>query len=278
MNETPTEVKRTLELLNVRPSKRRGQNFLVDRGSLSKVLDFAAVTTSDNVIEVGPGLGALSEELCRRSASYTAIEIESAFAGYLRERLGERGTVIEADVREVVLGRELPDVPGGYHLVSNVPYSLSSEMTLWIIRNRAGIRRASLLFQREFAERLGASPGGKDYGSLTVLCSLFADSRLGPRIPGSCFYPSAEVESRLISFEILSSPRIDVGDEGLFEELVRASFATRRKTLLNALSASRFFGTKAEAEAHLRKENIDPGRRAETLTLEEYGRLSRSLL
>lgn len=274
MNYSLGELRALLERLDVRPSKRRGQNFLIDRGSLQKVVQFAAVSPEDDVLEIGPGLGALSDELARAARSYTAVEIEERFAIYLREILPDTATVLCCDVREVNFDTDLP-TSRGLHLVSNVPYSLSSEVTLWAIRNRTRFPKASLLFQREFAERLGASPGGKEYGSLSVLLRLYADAELGPRVSGSCFFPTAEVESRLIRFRFLPEPREDVGDEALFEEIVRAAFATRRKTLLNALSASRFFETKEETGDALREVGIDPGRRAESLELAEYARLSR---
>jgi len=148
---------------------------------------------------------------------------------------------------------------------------------LWIIKNRAHISRACLLLQKEFAERLAAGPGSKAYGSLTVFRNLYADAELGPEVPGTSFYPKAKVASRLIRLTPLSEPRVQIPSEELFEKVVRASFATRRKTLLNCLTAASFFESKDQTREVLESIEIDPIRRAETLSLQEFANLTRAI-
>ncbi len=273
------EVRSALAALGVVPRKKRGQNFLFEKGAVQKILAFAAAGPNDDVCEVGPGLGAITARLSADARTFCAVDIEPKFIEFLRASIPaippER--FICADIRDVDLqtlgfSRSRPAT-----VVSNVPYSLSSEFVLWLVGQSERISRASLLLQREFAERVAAEPGGKDYGTLSVWCSLVADMRLGPKIPGTCFFPPAEVESRLVELKMLPAPRFPVADLAQFEKTLRAGFSKRRKTLLNALHSSEHFGEKAAIEAALEKIGIDPGRRAETLSVEEFVRMSDAL-
>lgn len=264
--------------MGVTPRKSRGQNYLCDRGIIERIVKFAHVTAADNVIEIGPGLGALTDSLVAAAGRYTAIELEPACRQHLAATcpgLSEDQVVI-ADVRSISLPGEAFG-PSPYTIVSNVPYSLSSEITLWLLKHRSVVTRASFLLQREFAERLAASPGTKAYGSLTVLRSLYSDAKLGPIIPGTVFLPPAEVESRLIEMTMLPGPRVAVHDEGLFERVLRAAFSTRRKTLLNSLSGSTLGIEKAAVRDILAAAAIEEGRRAETLSLAEFAVLANTV-
>lgn len=280
-NETPPlpNVKSALREIGINPSKARGQNFLHDEGTVSTILAFAALKDDETVIEIGPGLGALTRHLAARGERFRAIEVEPAFAkfviGYVPALSRDR--VIISDVRELSLA-ELPFASAPVTIVSNVPYSISSELVLWLIENRRHIKRASLLLQREFAERLAAGPGSRAYGSLSVLRALHANARLGPVISGGSFIPPAEVESRLLELRFLGAPRHPVADEAKFEEAVRAAFGQRRKTLLNSLAGSGRFGGKDAVSRALTDAGIEPARRAETLTLEELLLLSEKLV
>lgn len=278
---TPGSVRSALRELGISPSKGRGQNFLIDDGVVRSIAAHARIQQDERVIEVGPGLGALTRHLLGRSATFVAVELEDAFAGYLLRSLPQLSSsqIIRRDVRTVSLrGPELaPFGPPPFVVISNVPYSISSEFFLWLVENRAAVARASLLLQREFAERLAAPPGSRTYGSLSVLRALYADASLGPIVSGDRFIPPAEVESRMLELRFLPAPRIAVSDESHFERVVRSSFGQRRKTLLNSLTGSRRFGDKERVTAALRDAAIDPQRRAETLSLEEFVRLSEKL-
>ena len=268
--------KRVLNRLGFRPSKRRGQNFLHSPAIVHTIVDFAQIAPEESVLEIGPGLGALTSEIIGRCRRFLAVEIEPQLCEYLLGEvpgLDER-QLIQADVRALSLDDYRREAEEKFVVVSNVPYSVSSEVVQWIIANRRAISRASLLLQREFAERLAASPGGKDYGSLTVFCRFYSEVSVGPCVGGDAFYPAAEVESRLVRLQLLDKPRVEVADEEALFGLVRASFATRRKTLLNCLGASRYFPSKQAAAELLESVGIDSQRRAETLSLEEFARLA----
>jgi 16S rRNA (adenine1518-N6/adenine1519-N6)-dimethyltransferase len=278
MFHSMTELRRILDELEVRPRKRHGQNFLIDRGSIQNICRFAQVDSTQDVLEIGPGLGAITEHLLTHARCYRAVELEMKFADFLLRSLPalNPGDILVQDVRELELSLH-PQLSGRqWSLVSNVPYSLSSEILLWILRNRRNILQASLLLQREFAERVAARPGGKDYGSLTVLCRLYADAELGPVISGGCFFPSAEVESRLLKLRMLTTPRVALPDEAFFERIVRASFSARRKTVANSLGGSGLFADRDVIQRILERAGIDSRRRAETLDLDEFAALSRA--
>ena len=275
------QIRQLLAIHGLAPSKRHGQNFLFDASLIQQLNDFAALEQDEAVVEIGPGLGALTEHILTRSARSVFIEIDSGFCRVLRERfadLRESDRLLEADVLEfsgenlaVQLSSER------FAVVSNVPYSISSEILLWLFRNRRYLSRACLLLQREFAERIAAGPGSRAYGSLSVLRELYSEVEKGPIISGDRFYPKAQVESLAISLEMRGVPLIKELNDELFERVVRASFAQRRKTLANSLASSNLFEEKPSAVALLESLGIDPSRRAETLSVAEFAEITSAL-
>ena len=299
-------IRKTLNDLNIIPRKSRGQNFLVDDNIVRKIVDFANVGKEDYVLEIGPGVGAISGGLIERAGVYCCVEIEEKFIEFLRETYPAvpKENFINRDVRTMdlgmlpqeitIVGATVPGRPwsGGetrrITIVSNLPYSISSEVVFWIFKNRRFIKNVTLLLQREFAERLAAQPCTKAYGSITVQCNLYADAKLGDVVSGNCFFPKADVESRLIKLEILPQPRCEVKNEALFEAVLRGSFSMRRKTIANALGANlegvnTARGRTLSTEAKLTKDkllqifasaDIDYSRRGETLTVQEFCKLA----
>lgn len=272
------DIREKLALLGVSPKKSHGQNFLFDPNGVQKVIDFAEVGPDDSICEIGPGLGAISFDLVQRAKRYVAIEIESSFAENLKNELIDfpSADVLCSDVRDVNLEELIPDGER-WAVVSNVPYSVSSEVILWLLDQRKYLKSATLLFQREFAERVAAPPGGKVYGSLSVQCQLVADVKLGPRLGGTLFFPPASVESRLIRLDFLEQPRWQIDDPELFRAVVRAGFGKRRKTVLNSLLSAGLFSDKESGSNLLQNIAIDPQRRPETLSVREFADLSNSI-
>jgi len=250
-----------LAKLGITPSKLRGQNFLTDRNAVREILDFAELRHFETVVEVGPGLGALTYELALRTSDLYLVEIEEGFSKDLREKLEVK--VIQKDIRDVFLKEHFNKK---VIVVSNVPYSISTDFSLWLFREHELISSASLLLQKEFAQRLGAGPGSRAYGSLSVLRALYATATLGPIVPPTAFYPAPKVESQLIRLEF-GSPEISI-DSALqpeFEKFVRACFSQKRKTLSNALSSSALFESKDETKEFLSQAHLPTTARAEEL-------------
>ncbi|MCG3176332.1 MAG: Ribosomal RNA small subunit methyltransferase A [Candidatus Omnitrophica bacterium] len=244
---------------------------MIDRQALTDVAD--ASGREGSVLEIGPGLGFLTRELLERSTRVVAVEKDRVLAEYLRRTYGARPfELIEADVLELSPAA-LADPPA--RVAGNIPYGITSPILEWLVRHRRTFRRAALTVQWEVAERLSARPDSRDWAPLTIFVQMHADIAIVRKVPKSSFYPAPEVDSAVITLTMLDRTRVDTGDEGHFFRIVRAAFQQRRKTLLNGLKNAvpgldrRVWGDQLEACG------IDARRRPETLSLEEWGALSR---
>lgn len=267
------DIKRTLADLGVIPRKARGQNFLTDEGMAQAIVDAASISEDDPVIEIGPGLGVLTDKLLGKTKRLAVVEIEEEFCRYLAKRYPSLSPsrIYNSDVRKLDLNLILKELEAEEAtVVSNVPYSISSDIILWVINNHRVVRHASLLLQKEFAARIAAHPGKKDYGSLTVLRTLYAEAECNLLVPGSKFHPPARVDSALVVMSLSKEALIPIGDEVLFTKVVRGAFSQRRKTLVNSLSGSKLLENKQAVLELLESLKIDPRRRAETLSVSEF--------
>ena len=263
-----------------RPRKRLGQHFLVDRGVVHAILERSGLGTGDRVLEIGPGQGALTFPLAGRVARVLAVEKDRDLAEWLRQELQARGldnvTVLCEDILRLdfdLLGRFSP---GGVQVIGNLPYNVSTPVLERLIQHRRRILRAVLMFQKEVADRLTASPGGRTYGALTVLVGLHARVRRILRVRSAAFRPRPEVASAVVELDFaLPHPARPV-DETWFRRVVKGAFAHRRKTLQNALSASFPALGRDEVRGALTGCGIEPSRRAETLDVEAFIRLGRA--
>jgi 16S rRNA (adenine1518-N6/adenine1519-N6)-dimethyltransferase len=271
------ELKQILAKLNVTPRKSKGQNFLLNMHIAESIVDFANIKRSETVLEIGPGLGSLTNFITTRTDDLFVVEKEMSFADYLGEKFAETSNlkqVLNQDIRDISL-ESLSEQP--IVVISNVPYSISSEVILWTIEQRLNISRASYLFQKEFAERIAGSPGTKAYGSLSVLCEIFFERELGLIVSGKEFHPPAEVESRLIRLTRREKPLVEVSQWNFFEKVVRSCFHMRRKTISNNLLQAGFFDDRAQMELVLEGLNINPKARGETLDVYEFATLSNAI-
>lgn len=262
-----------LKDLGVRPRKERGQNFLIDDLVLEQIAMFIGVKSDDTVVEIGPGLGALTKRLSK-AAQVILIEVESAFCDKLKLDYPNY-KILNQDVRTVDFTKLRNECLSRLLVVGNLPYSLSTDIIFTLISYAKDIRRAVLLLQKEFAERMASAPGSKEYGALSIACGLWADMRLGPVVPGDLFHPPTEVESRIIEMKFLPEPRYQIKDQLHFRQLVAAAFSKRRKKLSNSL-LSAYSGDKIENA--LTAVNISGDLRAEDLSVSDYVRLSNFLV
>ncbi|TMA28816.1 MAG: ribosomal RNA small subunit methyltransferase A [Deltaproteobacteria bacterium] len=250
----------------LRAKKEWGQNFLGDDHLLGQLAALARVGPGDTVVELGAGLGHLTRALAATGARVIAVERDRELVPILREQLAGV-EIVEADAKSF----DLEAVGRPLVVCGNLPYHLSSPILFHLLDQRAALRRAVLLLQREVAERIAAPPGGRDYGLLSVLAQRVAEVNIALAVPRHAFTPPPEVESAALSLEFLDPPRARVDDEQRFRALVKAAFSHRRKTLWNSL---RNF---PEARTALERADIDPQRRAETLSVEEFAALERAL-
>lgn len=265
---------------NLSLKKSLGQHFLVDERVLDRIIDAAELDGSTGVLEIGPGMGALTERLADRAGWVLAVEIDGRLIPILRELFVDRPrvTVVHGDALQVDLKALMDRHLGSaerFSVVANLPYYATSPILMRLLEERLPLDRIVVMIQKEVAERIMAEPGTKEYGSLSVAVRYFAEVFRVCGVPRNCFVPRPQVDSAVIGLWIRREPLVSVRNEPLFFRMVRAAFSQRRKTLANALSSSLFGGKrKAELENLLKEIGIDPNRRGETLTLEEFAQVS----
>lgn len=260
----------------LRAVKMLGQNFLHDRSVIARIIETVAPTPSDNILEIGPGQGAITRELAASGANLVAVELDRRFAPLLAEEFSAnpRVKIVEADILATDL-QELLVEGTSWKVAANLPYNISSQVLIKFLETPGLFSRLVLMLQKEVGDRLCASPSTKEYGILTLFCKLHFDvSREFIVRPGS-FHPVPKVDSAVLCFRGLPAPRADVGDETVFRKVVKAAFSQRRKTLWNCLKASGLASNDEELELILSESGIDGKRRGETLSLDEFATLSR---
>lgn len=261
----------------LRPKKSWGQNFLGEDRHLAAIARACELSPGDLVVEFGAGLGHLTRHLAATGAHVVAVERDRELVPILREEVaGLDVEVVEANAATLSLVDLARERGSSLVVVGNLPYHLSTEILFHVFDQREVVRRVVFLLQKEVTERIAAAPGGKEYGVLSVLLQMHAEVDVPHRVPARAFTPPPEVESAVIRFRMRERPLADPGDETLFRRLVKAAFSQRRKTLENALRAGRIAEPEELARA-MEAAGIDPRQRAETLSVEEFARLSRFL-
>jgi len=258
----------------IHAKKSLGQNFLKDHYYLKKIADAAQVCPEDQILEIGPGLGHLTRELAKRVKKVVAIELDRRLIPLLHKKFEtyQNVEIIHADALEYAYEA----MNGQWKVVANLPYYLSSPIIQKLIVEHSTFTSLTLMLQREVAERISALPGGKDYGYLSVFVQLYAAPRIAFNVPPEAFSPKPRVESTVITLVIRDHPCVFLEDEVFFVRVVKTAFSQRRKTLRNALKQLDI--TQEKMNAVISETSIDLRRRAETLTIEEFGRLANFLL
>jgi 16S rRNA (adenine1518-N6/adenine1519-N6)-dimethyltransferase len=284
----PSEIRELAGRLGIVPSKRLGQNFVVDGGTVAKIAAAARLTPADVVLEVGPGFGSLTLPLLAAAGRVLAVEIDAALAAELPAtaaarvpELAGRLTVVTADAARV---RELPGPPPTA-LVANLPYNVAVPVVLHLLATFGSLRRGLVMVQAEVADRMAAPPGSRTYGIPSAKLAWYADVRRAGSVSRSAFWPVPRVDSGLVAFTVRDQAGpagpggagpAGPGDDGPAREtvfaVIDAAFSQRRKTLRAALAG--WAGSAAEAERVLRAAGIDPGRRGESLGIAEFAAIA----
>ena len=267
---SPKKIKETLEQFGLSPLKKLGQNFLKDANITRRIAE-AAVLPGEDVLEIGPGLGALTDVLAERAGRVVAVEIDSGMTRALSHTLAHRNnvTVLHADILKTDIKKVAEEYfSGSFAVAGNLPYYITSKCLFAVLESGAPVTRFTAMVQKEVAERLAAKAGDKDYGALTASIAYYGAVQKILNVPAGCFLPEPDVDSAVIQFT--PSKTMDV-ERKIYARTVKALFAMRRKTVQNNLKA--MLGAE-EASAALELAGIDPKARAETLSPEIIARLA----
>ncbi len=265
------QVKRLLRQSGLRARKSLGQYFLIDGTILKTIIEAAELSPEDIVVEVGPGLGVLTTELARRAGSIITVELDNKLASLLRHRLASHDNleVINADILKVSLP-QLLEGKSNYKVVANLPYYITSPVLRYFVEASPKPSLMVVMVQKEVGEAIVAGPG--EMSLLAVSLQVYSKPRIVAYVPSQSFYPQPKVDSAILRFDLFSEPAVKVADINGFFEVVRCGFSSPRKQLHNSLAHG--LGIKpTEVVLLLKKANIEPQRRAETLGLEEWARL-----
>lgn len=253
--------------------KGLGQNFLIDDSALDDIIDGAEVNEEDFIIEIGPGFGTLTRALLKRAKRVCAIELDEKLFPILEEELKEYDNfeLIHNDALKVDFNELIGDEKS-VKLVANLPYYLTTPIIVNLLTGGYNFKSLTIMIQKEVAQRIDSEPNCKAYGAFSILVQYYCDTEILRLVPPTAFIPQPKVESIIIRLDRLKEPKVKVKDEALFFAIVRQSFNMRRKTLWNGVKNMGI--NKEELEKCFERANIDPGRRGETLSLQEFATLS----
>lgn len=278
---TPIRTKEILNKYGFSFKKSLGQNFLIDPNILRNIVSHADLTEESGAIEVGPGIGALTEHLARAAKKVVSFEIDQRLLPVLEDTLSPydnvkivHSDILKADVVKVI-EEEMPGIQD-IMVVANLPYYVTTPILMKLLNDRLPIRGFVVMMQKEVADRITAKPGTKEYGSLSIAIQYYCTAEVAMIVPKTVFMPQPNVDSAVIRLIKHDKPPVTVINEDFLFEVTRASFAQRRKTILNNLQAGLQDGKKKKdlIVAALEASGIEPTRRGETLTIEEFGRLA----
>ena len=258
----------------MRPKKSLSQNFLINDRAARRIVESLALNEDDAVLEIGSGKGALTKHLLEKAKKVLAVEIDKSLCSYLQEKFGHNGNlkIVNKDVLKIDF-KELIQPESLCKIVGNLPYQITSPVVSLLLENRKHIPLCVLMVQKEVAVRISSVPGSKDWSPLSIAVQLYSNVKILFRLKPASFFPQPKVDSSVIRIVFLPEPKVSVPDEKLFFKVVRSAFGQRRKTMLNSLSSNLDL-PKKEIDLILNKMNIDPQRRAETLSLNEFANLS----
>ena len=271
-----------LQKYNFTFQKKFGQNFLIDTSVLERIMDASQITKDDCVLEIGPGIGTMTQYLAEKAGEVVAVEIDKALIPILKETLAEYDnvTVINDDILKVDINKIVQERNNArpIKVVANLPYYITTPIIMGLFEKHVPLKSITIMVQKEVADRMQEGPGSKDYGALSLAVQYYAKPEIVANVPPNCFIPRPNVGSAVIRLTRHDVPPVEVKDEAYMFALIRASFNQRRKTLLNGLTNAGNLGvTKEQILAALEQMGLPATIRGETLTLEQFGELSNIL-
>lgn len=272
---SPQVTRHIMKAFNLRASKKLGQNFLVDAGIVQGIVEAADAGPGDRILEIGPGIGTLTQGLAEAGAEITAVELDKKLPAVLAETLAgyDNVTIVPGDILKV----NIPELMGGhpFKVVANLPYYITTPILMALLEQRLPITVLVTMVQKEVALRMVAEPGSRIYGSLSVAVQYYTRPRIAFDVPPRSFIPAPEVDSVVIVCDVREKPAVEVKSEKMFFRVVKAAFGQRRKTMSNAMKGAGF--TPEQTAAAFARCGLDSTRRGEIFSLEEFGMLADAL-
>lgn len=278
----PQKTIEVIQKYNFNFQKKFGQNFLVDAHVLNKIVEGAGVTKEDFVMEIGPGIGTMTQYLSEAAREVVAVEIDKNLIPILEDTLNgyDNVTVINADILKLDINKIVDEKNGGrpIKVVANLPYYITTPIIMGLFESHVPVASITVMVQKEVAQRMKVGPGTKEYGALSLAVQYYAKPYLVANVPCHCFIPRPNVDSAVIRLNRYETPPVDVADETLMFRLIRAAFNQRRKTLVNGLNNSPDIQAGKEVlSCAIETLGVSPTIRGEALTLEQFARLSNEI-
>ena len=272
-----------LQKYNFHFQKKYGQNFLIEDGILQKIMDAAQIGKEDCILEIGPGIGTMTEYLAERAKKVVAVEIDKNLIPILKETLADYSnvTIINEDILKMDISRIVMEYNGGkpIKVVANLPYYITTPIIMALFEKHVALQSITVMVQKEVADRMQVGPGTKDYGALSLAVQYYAMPQIVTKVPAACFIPRPNVDSTVIHLTRHEEPPVEVANESWMFALIRASFNQRRKTLVNGLANAGGLGiNKGQVLVALEHMGLPANVRGETLTLKQFAELSNLLL
>lgn len=284
MSKVYEDTRFLMKKYGITANKKLGQNFLIDENVIDTIANASEISSDDLIIEIGPGLGTLTDKLLQKAGKVIAIELDERMIAILKDRffMYDNFEVINEDVLKVDLNRLIKENKEQFGLkqtkiVANLPYYITTPIIMKLLEERLDIESITVMIQKEVADRLTAIPGDKNSGAITYTVYYYATSEEVLTVPNSSFIPEPEVESEVIKLNLRKEPVIKVADEKKFFALIKAAFMQRRKTFLNAIGNSGLNTTKEQMEQVLKELDIDTRIRGEALTIDQFAKISEKL-
>ena len=277
---SPSEIREIRDRFGFRNSKSLGQNFLTDKNIIDRIIEGSGIGPEDLVIEIGPGIGVITREAAQTAKKVIAVEIDTDLLPVLQYTLGDLDNVevvnqdiLKTDLKELIADE---DFSGKVRVIGNLPYYITTPIIMKLLEEDIGAETITVMMQKEVADRLKAAPGKKECGAISLMVQYFSEVKELVKVPKTVFVPQPKVDSTVLRLDVRKEKPIETEDEEYLFKVIKAGFAQRRKTVANSLSVLGDV-TREEIMKALETAGIDPVRRGETLSLEEYGRLAEAL-
>ena len=276
------ETKNIMKKYNIRANKSLGQNFLINDEVVEKIVSSSEISKDDMVIEIGPGLGTLTKYLLEKAGKVLCIELDTKMIKILNDRFSEKenfeiinADVLKVDLNEIIKANKEKQNLKNVKIVANLPYYITTPIIMKLLEEKLDIKSITVMIQKEVADRLIETPGGKNTGAITYTVYYYCESEKIIEVPNSSFIPEPEVTSEVIKMKLREKPPVEVENSKVMFMIIKSAFMQRRKTLLNALTNTKVFMSKQEGIEILKKLNLDENVRAETLSIQDFAGIAK---